>query len=216
MGLGKSLLGMFVVSACAVTASAQVFPGTGVGAIPDGLAGTPPAFGAPLVVSFAVSGLSGNVTSAGVEFTLTHTWVGDVDAVLAAPGGAPSMVVVSRIGVTTAGAFGDNSNYGGQYGFEDASASPNIWTAAGGACGDTCAVANAIYRTTAPGQTGQTNPAPVTSLNTIFGGLTPAQANGTWTLTFRDAAQADLGSVTAATLFINTPVPVELQSFGIE
>jgi hypothetical protein len=217
MGLGKSLLGTFVVSACAVTASAQVYPGTGVGAIPDGLAGTPPQFGAPLVVSFAVSGLSGNVTSVGVEFALTHTFVGDVEAILAAPGGAPTLAPVSRIGVQTATSFGDSSNYSGLYGFEDASAAANIWTVAlAGACGDGCNVAPAIYRSTAPGGAGQTNPPPVTSFNTVFGGLTPAQANGTWTLTFRDAAAADLGTVTVANLFINTPVPVELQSFGIE
>jgi hypothetical protein len=40
-------------------------------------------------------------------------------------------------------------------------------------------------------------------LNTTFGGLTPAQANGTWTLTFRDRGAADVGSVTAANLTLN-------------
>lgn len=176
------------------------FPGTGVGALPDGLSGTPPQFGTPLVVSFAVSGASGPITSMSANFTMTHSWVGDVDVVLAAPGGAPSMVLVSRIGVTTAGSFGSSSDYSGTYNFDDTAAGANIWTAAA-----STPVPASTYRTTAPGQTGQTNPAPVTSLMTTFGGLTPAQINGTWTMTFRDAAAADTGSVSAANLTLNFP-----------
>ena len=184
------------------------FPGTGTGAIPDGLTGTPPAFGAPLNVSFNVTGATGPITELAVDFTGTHTWVGDVEVSLIAPGGAPSLIVVSRIGVQTAGSFGDSSNYGGLYSFADTTTGTNIWTAATlPACGDTCTVATVTYRTTAQGQTGQSNPAPVTSLLTTFGGLTPAQINGTWTLRFRDAASADTGSVTAANLTINAGLP---------
>jgi subtilisin-like proprotein convertase family protein len=177
---------------------AATFPGTGVGAIPDGLAGTPPQYGAPLVVSFAVAGVSAAVTDVSVSMTLTHTWVGDVDVILRAPGGTPSMVVVSRIGVTTATSFGSANDYSGTYVFTDTAAGANIWTAAA-----TNPVPAGTYRTTAPGQAGQTNPAPVTSLNTTFGGMTPAAANGTWTLSFRDAASADIGTVTAASLTVN-------------
>jgi hypothetical protein len=58
---------------------------------------------------------------------------------------------------------------------------------------------------------GQVVPAPVTSLNATFGGLTTAQINGTWTLTIRDAAGGDTGSVTAANLKLaqacGTPTP---------
>ena len=179
-------------------APSATFPGTGVGAIPDGNSGTPPQFGAPLVINFAVTGVSGPVTSVTADITLTHTWAGDVDMVLRAPGGTPSLVLVSRIGVTTATSFGSANDYSGTYAFSDAATGTDIWTAA---------AANPIpvglYRTTAPGQAGQTNPPPVTSLNTTFGGLTPAQANGTWTLSIRDAASADVGSVTAANLTVN-------------
>jgi subtilisin-like proprotein convertase family protein len=179
------------------------FAGTNTGAIPDGLSGTPPQFGAPRVISFAVSGVLGNVTDVSVDYTITHTWVGDVEAILAAPGGTPSLHVASRIGVTTGTSFGDSSNYGGTYNFTDTAAGSNIWTVAtAAACGDACIVTTGSYRTTQSGQTGQTNPAPVTSLNTTFSGLTPAQATGTWTLTFRDAASADIGSVTAANLIV--------------
>jgi subtilisin-like proprotein convertase family protein len=196
---------------------AATFPGTGVGAIPDGLAGTPPQYGAPLVVSFAVAGVSGPVTDVSVSMTLTHTWVGDVDVILRAPGGTPSMVVVSRIGVTTATSFGSANDYSGTYVFTDTAAGANIWTAAA-----TNPVPAGTYRTTAPGQAGQTNPAPVTSLNTTFGGMTPAAANGTWTLSFRDAASADIGTVTAASLTVNptgvvTPddAPVDMNGDGL-
>jgi hypothetical protein len=49
-------------------------------------------------------------------------------------------------------------------------------------------------------------------LNTTFGGLTPAQANGTWTLSVRDAASADVGSVSAATLTVNPTGPIVVPS----
>lgn len=185
------------------------FPGTGTGAIPDGLPGTPPQFGPPLNVTFNVSGITEAITEMSVDFTATHTFVGDIDAVLIAPGGSPTLALVSRIGVTTAGSFGDSSDYGGTYNFTDTAAGTNIWTVATNpACGDDCIVTAGSYRTTAVGQTGQTNPPPVTSLLTTFGGLTPAQINGTWTLRFRDAAAADTGSVTAANMTINSGGPV--------
>ncbi|MBK6724449.1 MAG: hypothetical protein IPG58_14620 [Acidobacteria bacterium] len=134
--------------------------------------------------------------------------------VLTSPGGVASLVTVSRIGVTTAGSFGDSSNYSGAYVFSDAAASTNIWTlATAGGCGDLCNIAADTYRTTGAGQTGQTNPPPVTSLMTAFSGLSTAQLNGTWTLTIRDAANVDTGTTTAANLTLTgtaacgTPTP---------
>lgn len=210
---GLLLAGGLCVSS---TAMAVQFPGTGVGAIPDspGPTGT---FGPPLVTSFNVSGLSSNIGTLAVQVNMAHTWVGDVDVVLAAPGGSPNLVLVSRIGETTGAGAGDSSNYGGIYNFVDGTAGPNIWTVAtDAACGTGCVVAPGDYRTTAPGGAGQTNPPPVTSLFATFSGLTPAQANGTWTLTFRDAAAADVGTVTAVTLYIDESLPVELQDFSVD
>jgi hypothetical protein len=179
------------------------FPGTGTGAIPDGNVGTPPQFGDPLNVTFNVSGITEPMTDLSVDFTTTHTWAGDVDAVLIAPGGSPTLALVSRIGVTVAGSFGDSSNYDGTYNFTDAAAGTNLWTiATNPACGQDCILTAGSYRTTAVGQIGQTNPPPVTSLMTTFGGLTPAQINGTWTLRFRDGGNEDTGEVTAANLTI--------------
>lgn len=179
-----------------------VFVGTGTGDIPDGLSGTPPQYGTPLVISFAVSGVTTNVTDVQVSFTATHSWVGDLDYVLKAPGAGPSLVVVSRIGVTTDGSFGSFSDYLGTYTFTDNTAGTNIWTAA-----STSPIPTGSYRTTLGGTAGQINPPPLTSLNSTFGGMTPAQANGIWTLTVRDAAQMDTGTVSAAILTINAGGP---------
>lgn len=190
-------------SSSSVMTPTAMFAGTGTGSIPDGGGGTPPVFGAPRNVTFAVSGIKGNVVDVSVDMTLNHTFVGDVEAVLLAPGGTPSMFVVSRVGAVTVGAFGDNSNYLGLYNFTDTATGENIWNLATGACDSTCAIIPGTYRTTESGGPGQTSPPPVTSLNATFGGLTAAQANGTWTLRFRDAASTDTGTVSAANLTIN-------------
>ncbi|MFZ1220495.1 MAG: choice-of-anchor Q domain-containing protein [Chthoniobacterales bacterium] len=186
---------------------AMTFAGTGVGAIPDGLSGTPPQYGPPLVVSFAVSGQTAPLAAVSVDVTLNHSWAGDVDMVLTSPGGTASLVTVSRIGVTGVGSFGDSSNYSSNfvpitsYNFTDAANGTNLWTAATAAsCGDACQILTGDYRTTAAGAAGQSNPPPVTSLNATFGGLTTAQINGTWTLAVRDASAGYTGSVTSANL----------------
>lgn len=179
-----------------------IFTGTGTGTIPDGGSGTPPSYGAARVISFVVSGITGPLASVASSITLTHSWVGDVDMILRSPGGTVSFVTVSRIGVTTAGSFGDSSNYSGTYTFTDAASGTNIWTVASG-LGDTGNITAGSYRTTAAGATGQTNPAPVTNLTTAFAGLTSAQINGTWTLSIRDGAAADTGTVTAASITLS-------------
>lgn len=181
---------------------AASFPGTGTGAIPDGASGTPPQFGTPHVITYAASGLTAPLTDVTVSITLTHTFVGDLEMILRAPDGTTSASVIGRVGVTTAGSFGDSSNYSGAYSFSDvgASATP-FWTLAlAGACADTCNVATGTYRATQSGGTGQTNPPPVVALTTAFAGLSTANVNGNWTLTIRDAAQIDTGSTTASSL----------------
>ncbi len=195
-----------------------VYPGTGVGAIPDN------APTGPLVVSFAVSGLTGPPTNVSVDMTLTHTWVGDLIVTLNAPNGAASQVVYSRVGSTTATGTGDSSNLGGTYTFSDQAAG-NFWTEA--TLGTTDYILRpGEYRSSAP-LTGA-----ATSLSAPFVGLTAAQANGTWTMTFSDNAATDIGTVTAANLNIltggatpvptptptatPTPIPGALQDGGFE
>ena len=196
--MGEGFAGGGVTTGVAASCAAA---GTGTGAIPDGGSGTPPVYGAARVISFLVSGITGPLTSVSNSVTLTHSYVGDIDMILRSPGGTVSFVTVSRIGVTTAGSFGSSANYSGAYNFTDAATGTNIWTVAAG-LGNTGNIAAGNYRTTAAGATGQTNPAPVTNLTAAFAGLTSAQINGTWTLSIRDGAAADTGTVTAASLVL--------------
>jgi len=180
-------------------------------AIPDSPGGTPPTYGTPLVLNYPVSGVSANVSDVSISVTLTHTWCGDVDMVLAAPGGSPNLVVVGHIGVTAAGSFGSSSDYNGTYVFSDTGATTNIWTAAAAT-----PIPAGTYRTTVRGMVGTTNPPTVTSLNSTFGGLTPAQANGTWTLTVRDGASGDTGSISASSLTVNPTGPAIIQQHIVD
>jgi subtilisin-like proprotein convertase family protein len=180
-------------------ATAVTFFGTDVGPIPDGGPGAPPEYGPPLVISFEVSGISGPVSSVSTDITLIHPYAGDLDMVLTSPGGIASIVTVSRIGVTTAGGHGDNSNFDGTYNFTDSAAGTNIWTASAGP-ENNGVISPGDYRTTAAGGAGQTDPPPFTDLTAAFAGLTTAQINGTWTLTVRDASSRNTGTVTAADL----------------
>jgi subtilisin-like proprotein convertase family protein len=207
---------LLVAALAAVTfpAFADVFPGTGFGSIPDcnpctggGNYGNP-----PLDVTFTVAGIT-SITDIGVRFTGTHTWIGDLRVVLIAPGGSPSHILFSQIGSATAAGFGDSSNLGGTYGFQNGSAA-NIHTlATAGACGDGCVIASSDSVTITPNPPNVNTPTDMTS---VFAALTPAAINGTWTLRFIDGAQGDLGDVSAANLFINQTVPVELQSFSVD
>jgi subtilisin-like proprotein convertase family protein len=170
---------------------------TSLGAIPDTTATGPGAYGPPRDVQFNVTGLSGGVTNVTVSFNASHTYVGDLDVVLKAPGGSPSHVIFSRTGAASGNPFGYGSDLSSSntYTFTD-SATTNWWSAASGVT----IIPGGSYRTTLPGPT--TVPAPVTSMNSAFSSVT--NPNGTWTLTFRDGASGDTGTVTGATLDIQT------------
>jgi len=183
----------FTASNSIAASPAATFPGTGVGAIPDASAGGPGAFGTPLNITFNVSGLTAPLSDVKVDFTATHSWIGDLNVVLTSPGGTASQVIFSQVGATSATSFGSSSDLLGTYSFFDAAAGTNIWTASAAT-----PVPAGNYRTTAAGPSASTPP--FTSLTSPFAGLTTAQVNGTWTLAFRDGAAGDTGSVTAANL----------------
>ncbi len=172
---------------------AATFAGTGFGAIPDNLPGT------PLNVTFTVSGITGAPTNVEVSHTYSpiHTWVGDVNAFLIAPNGT-SFVIYGRTGQTGASA-GDSSDLSGPYNFKDSAAGVNWWTAANTA-GAAVVVPPGDYRTTATGPQPVITTSPVTNLTAAFSGV--ANPNGTWTLRFTDNAAGDTGSISAATLTI--------------
>ncbi len=199
--LKRSALVASIVLALPAAASAASFAATGTGTIPDNLP-------AGLVMSFAVTG-SGAPTSIGIGMTATHTWVGDLTVTLAAPGGAPSATIFARPGRVGGTGFGTNSDLAGTYAFFD-SHMGDFWAAAAANVAAGTFLPPGNYRSSGVGA------GTATSLNPVFAGLTPAQTNGTWTLTVTDAASGDTGTVTSATLFINQTTPVSLQNFSVD
>ncbi len=169
-----------------------------LGPIPDG-PGTPTTCGsdgAPLNVTFTVSGMTAPLSSVQLSetFSPAHTWRGDLGATLIAPN-ATSMLLYKYINSTTAGGCGSSNDFAGPYVFSDTGASAtNIWS-------DTNTITPAgTWRNVGTGGAGAANPPAFTNLTAAFSGLTTAQINGTWTLRMTDGGAGDTGSVSAATL----------------
>lgn len=197
MQLRRGLLALTLCLSVSVAHAVPVsFTGTNTGAIPDN---NP----AGRTVSFAVSGLTAPLGSVQLSMTLTHPWMGDLSAVLIAPGGAARLVVFGRVGATRTNANGDSSDFGGVYVFSDLGG-PELWPAAA-AVGAAVVLTPGTYRTTSTGSPGRSSVGGCpTSLRGVFAGLSAAQANGTWTLVVSDGAAPDAGVIDAATLTLDT------------
>ena len=170
-----------------------------LGAIPDrGVAGCGAPSGPARDVTFTVSGMSGSPTNVEVSMSVTHTWVGDVGATLIAPNGTQH-VIFSQTEVTTATGCGDSSDLLGPYLFTDAATGENWWDAAFNT--GAAAIPAGSYKTTQAGPFSPP-PAPDTNMNAAFAGV--PDANGTWILRFVDFGGGDTGSVTAASLTLET------------
>lgn len=185
---------LFVASLviCVGSISAQTtFPGSGFGPVADGPVGGTVCgdFGAPLNITFAATGFSGAPSVVSVNFTMTHSWRGDLDIALTAPNGTVHTITKQTNG-STATACGSANDLLGLYTFNDLAAG-NFWTNA------TSPTPAGSYRTAAPLTGTQT------AMNAAFAGI--PTANGTWTLSFRDGGEGDTGSVTAANLTITAP-----------
>lgn len=170
--------------------------------IPDGGSGCELP-GAPLNVTFNVTGITGAPTNVSVAMTFspTHTWAGDVRVTLKAPNGA-SFLIFGNTGGVTGG--GDSSALTGPYTFNDAAT--GSWATAATTAGFGVPIASGSYRTTAMGAGTATGA--VTTMNPAFAGI-PA-SNGTWTLEFLDDCLGDPGGVGSATLTLTggtTPPP---------
>ena len=179
-----------------------VFPGTGVGPIPDGGAACGPSPGQSLDISFLVSGINSAPSSISVSLTFgspNHTYIGDIEATLYSPDGTPHLVF-GRTGSITATGFGDSSDLGATYVFSDSAAAPPSggWWQEATVRAATEVMTAGTYRTTGLGGAGQVNPAPATNMNAAFSGI--PTSNGTWLLTITDGCEADTGAVTAASL----------------
>src|SRR3954449_560065 len=184
-------------------------PGS-LGAIPDGPTSTPGNFGAPRDVTFNVSGFGpGSPIDVTVSLTISHTWVGDLDAVLIAPNGEQA-TIFSRTGASTAPSNGDDSDLVGTYTFSDrAPASPTWWQAAAGS-GATMTPGDMFPTSTAGGSgTGGTN----TSLTQLLDAV--PDMNGTWKLRVKDGAAGDTGSITGASLDLAGAVAADSASLGV-
>lgn len=196
--LGAAAVG---VSALSTIVAAATFPGTNVGAIPDN---NP----AGRDVAFSVSGVTGPIMTVSLSMTMTHSWVGDLRAVLISPAGVARTVVFSRAGMNRANTDGSSSDLSGIYVFSD-DAAGDFWTATA-----SNPLAPGAYLPSATGTTRSDAGGCATSLTGVFGGLTAAEANGNWTLNVSDLAAMDTGSITAAALAIDAPDRVFRSGFN--
>jgi len=157
-------------------ASAQVFGGPIVPAlaIPDGLVGNCVP-GAAVTHTVTVTGGPATITSLVVGIDINHTWYGDVEVTITSPGG--TTVAVNVPGCS--GSLDDSSDLAGLYTISDGGAQG--WDAAALAAGTTVP----------PGTYFGDNP-----LAAVYG----QNANGNWSVTFRDHFASDTGTVNAVTL----------------
>lgn len=191
------LRSLAVVALLAATASlhAQTFATTTTlpAAVADGVSGCTTA-GAPTDLIIPVTGITRPLASLSVQIGLAATHAGDVTVDLIAPGGAPAMPLLSRIGANGSLSPGEFSDFAGVYTFVDPSVSPNsIWSAAFSVDAMT-AIPPGTYFTSAPGGSASATGAPV-PLHATFAGLTPTQINGSWTLRVTDLCQLDAVTV---------------------
>lgn len=188
-GLGVLLAG---------NAAAIDVPGVGTGPIPDNNT-------TGINVNFNLAGLTAPVSSVELSMDLTHTFAGDLRATLRSPGGVATLVIFARTGVGLGQpnpGFGASANLGGTYRFSDDAPGDLRATAVPLAAG--VVVPPGRYRTSTAGIGSTRHGGCSTWLTGAFGGLTPAQANGTWTLNIADAAAQDTGAISAAVLSVRS------------
>lgn len=176
-----------------VAAPAIDVVGTGTGAIPDN---NP----AGLTISFNLAGMTSPVTSVELLVDIDHSFTGDLTALLRSPGGVAQLVVFSRIGLQPGANFGAPANLAGAYRFADDA--PGDLRAVAAPLASAAVVPPGRYRTSTGGVAGTLRGGCSTWLSGAFGGLTPAQSNGTWTLIVADRASGDTGTLNAAVLSV--------------
>jgi hypothetical protein len=198
----RAVLSTFLSVLLLSTAQAQIFTGPGFTIVDGGSRD-------PLSCStVAVSGITTNVNVRSVTISnLNHTWLGDTQVMVYRPGDMPP----PAFGVTISSPPDDRAcNFAGTYRFID-TAAQTIDAATAGPCASATNLAPGDYRTSeyfgASGAGG-----PPTSLTTLFGTLTPAQANGNWLVCVFDYATPDGGTVggTALQLTVLTAASVSV------
>lgn len=186
--MGLALAG--IAAAWAGSAAADEFSGANLGVIPDN---NP----AGLDVTFSVTGMTAPLADISVSVTLTHSWGGDLEAMLIAPNGKARRVLFGRLGSATQGSLGTSRDFSGTYRFDDRGG--DLWAAV--AASTTLIPAGTYRASTAatPSSAIKTGgcTAPITS---AFAALSSAQINGVWTLRIADRSIDDTGLVSAAKL----------------
>ncbi len=134
---------------------------------------------------------------------LTHTWIGDLVASLTNLNTGTTVDLFNRIGRTGGSGFGDSSNFGGNYSFNDASTG-NLWTTAAGIDTSTTIPTGEYFSTTTNG---------AVSLLSAFSGQS---ALGTWQLSIKDLAGGDTGSFASWSISgQGQPVPEPASVLGL-
>lgn len=173
--------------------NSTTFSGNGVGSIPDGTGSCGLPSPTNLDITFQVSGVT-NFNDVSIDMTATHSWAGDVSATLIAPTGETHILFKNTGWFSETDSCGSGSALDGIYNFTDSATGPNWWTVAE----SNSVVTSGDYRTTEPGSSSQIFPAPVTSINSAFTGIT--DPNGNWVLRVNDSAGQDTGTISVANL----------------
>lgn len=187
-----------------ISIKAQTFNGAGF-TITDG--------GARVATScstVAVSGITTNVNVRSISINnLNHTWIGDTQTMVYRPGAAGP----PAFGDTISSPPDDRGcNFAGTYRYVD-TAAQTIDAATTGPCANAANVAAGDYRSSNYfGASGAGGPA--TSLATIFGSLTPAQANGNWLICVFDYATPDGGTVGSTSIQFASPTAAGVSVAG--
>jgi subtilisin-like proprotein convertase family protein len=190
-------ISLFSLMAMAGVAKAADFAGAGTGAIPDN---NP----AGLNITFSVSGFTQPIGDVRLKLGLSHTFVNDLRAILISPAGTARLVVFSRLAVRATTTAGASANFAGSYVFDDGGG--DLWSVLPG-LSNSDNVPAGRYRASTGGTTllegtVSDHGGCSTSFAAVFGGLAPADVNGTWTLNIADLASADVGTVSSALLSV--------------
>lgn len=197
-GLASIPIAVLALLAPAAQATFFSFGGTNVGLIPDGDPNG-------RTISFAVSGITVPIASVRVVVGINHPYAGDLTATLIAPGGVARLVLFGRPGAGLTDQFGDGTDLNGVYTFTDTGFPdliPRLLS-----LNDSQVLASDSFKPVSRNAPLRSNNGGCpTSLRGVFGGLPPSAVNGTWTLVVSDSAAAFSGSVTSATLILDTSV----------
>ena len=160
----------------------------------------------------AVSGFTGPAILSSISYKgFTHTSIGDLELRVYLPGAAaPPSVTAGQSFVIAGPPDSRPCDVSGDYRFID-TATQSIDTATD-SCGDSSVITPGDYRTNAYG--GGTADGPTTSLATLPGFLSAAQANGNWLVCAFDFAGGDTGAVTSTQLVFNVPTAARVPMSG--